>query len=121
MKIYVISLVDSSRRSVIRLRAAEAGVTINFIDAVEGVGLSEQEIRNVYCDSACVANHGRSLTRNEIACFLSHLKAWKVIARGSSSAIILEDDAILASNFRSAISALELTPNCSDVVILGHS
>ncbi|MNZ96895.1 Glycosyltransferase family 25 (LPS biosynthesis protein) [compost metagenome] len=121
MNIYVISLSESSRRKIILERAASAGVTIQFIDAVNGDSLTTAEIETIYDKEQCFQKHRRGLTRNEIACFLSHIKVWEIIALSNSPSIILEDDAILAPNFKEAIESLDSPHEISDIVLLGHS
>ena len=39
----------------------------------------------------------RPLRRAEVACFLSHLKAWKEVATLNEPVLILEDDALLTN------------------------
>lgn len=121
MNIYVISLTDSIRREIILERAASAGVKINFIDAINGNLLTQSEIDSIYDEEKCFQKHQRGLTKNEIACFLSHIKAWEITAKNKSPSIVLEDDAILLPRFKEAIKLLASPHQKSDVVLLGQS
>jgi len=47
-----------------------------------------------------------SMSRNEIACFLSHRKAWQAIVdQGLDAGFVIEDDAALTADFPSAFAA----------------
>lgn len=49
----------------------------------------------------------RPLRAVEIACFLSHKKAWQYVVDNDSPTLILEDDALLASNIKELLLELE--------------
>jgi glycosyl transferase family 25 len=121
MNIYVISLTQSPRRKIIKKHASNLGIDLSFIDATDGTKLTLEKMDVLYDKRACLKRHGRELTNNEIACFLSHIKAWRIISNEDFPCVVLEDDAILASNFLSGIAALEFNTQCADVVLLGHS
>ncbi len=66
---------------------------------------------NSIANSSYAPGHWRSvkweLTRVEIACFESHREIWRHVADNNDKlALVLEDDVILSSRFRSAISNL---------------
>lgn len=90
MKVLVISL----RRSVDRRRSVEehlqqAGVEFEFFDAVDGRAIDHE---------ASQAQGARwKLTPGEVGCYLSHVDVWKrIVSEGLPSALVLEDDALLA-------------------------
>ena len=64
-----------------------------WVDAIDG---SQQIFRD--CRSAPGWKNpynGRPLLQNEVACFLSHAKAWKIAAQSKQPVIIMEDDAVV--------------------------
>lgn len=48
----------------------------------------------------------RPLKKTEVGCFLSHLQVWQHIAAGTSPAVVLEDDVILADTWPQALDEL---------------
>ena len=59
----------------------------------------------------------RPLRKTEVACYLSHQKAWQAIADLNQPALILEDDALLSRHVPALLQALEKRNNC-DLVTL---
>ncbi|WP_201580292.1 glycosyltransferase family 25 protein [Psychrobacter sp. Pi2-52] len=53
----------------------------------------------------------RKLRRTEVACFLSHYRAWKYIADSGQSFLILEDDALLSQHLPDALLKLSTDNN----------
>ena len=47
-----------------------------------------------------------ALARNNVGSALSHLAAWRFLAAANSSALVLEDDALLPPRFRERLGAL---------------
>lgn len=121
MKIYIISLETSLRRSKIKERLNEINLDFEFISAVDKNSITENEINALYNADECKRRHGRDLVKAEIACFMSHIKAWHKIADQNECAIILEDDAILTSDFKFATDFLRKSQHDNDVVLLGRS
>ena len=46
----------------------------------------------------------RPLRKTELACFLSHKKAWELAALSNTKSLILEDDALLSSSCKEVIN-----------------
>lgn len=64
----------------------------------------------------------RRLSGAELGCWASHLCAWEAIrASGHAAGIVLEDDVLLALDFRDRARALASDPGGFDVVYLGTS
>lgn len=99
------------------------GVNFSFIDAIDARNIQEDELGRLYDDSAARTRYGRSLSKGEVACFLSHRRLWESIAAGGRSVVVLEDDALLETAF---FEKVLLWPEdkliqISDVVLLGRS
>ncbi len=87
----VISVVGSSRRNSFLQPPAELGLNFRFLDAATNV------IDGVRVDEMLSYKHcGRLLVGGEIACFCSHLLAWKELLADErlTQMIILEDDVL---------------------------
>lgn len=100
MKIFVINLKDKiTRRTAVQEQADRLGLTIEFIDAVAGNSLSDDELQKCTYDyPAC------HLTKGEIGCALSHLKIYeKMTNENIGHALILEDDAVLSDSINEHI------------------
>ncbi len=87
-------------------------VKAEVIDAIDSRLLGDDEIVRVYRRHLHVPRYPFALSRNEIACFLSHRKAWQAIVDQELDAgFIIEDDIALtdkfAGAFRAAINHLE--------------
>jgi len=66
---------------------------VTVINAIDAETLSDQEIARVYRPGLHRPHYPFSLRRTEIACFLSHRRAWQMILdRGLDAALIVEDD-----------------------------
>ncbi len=95
LKTYVINLEKSlvRRQYMEDLLAPYSFLDIEFVKAVDGRQMTEEE-RNARFDFAgCQKMYGRSLNSGEIGCALSHRIACKKVLEGNSPyALILEDD-----------------------------
>src|SRR5690606_4095754 len=49
----------------------------------------------------------RPLKKVELACFLSHKKAWEYVINYNKPMLIIEDDAVLASNTKEILNEIE--------------
>lgn len=93
MRIYCINLASATaRRERVFEECQKFGLSVEMIDAVNGKGLSEQELRSQVFDF-----ENNYLTRGEIGCALSHLKVYeKMLANGDNHALVLEDDVLFS-------------------------
>jgi glycosyl transferase family 25 len=110
MRAFVINLERvTTRRNYIEQHVKDLALTdVEFINAVDGKTMSEEEFNTLHDDAWATKWVKRPLVRTEIACTLSHLKCYeRIIDENLNGAIILEDDAKLSNHIHEVISALE--------------
>jgi glycosyl transferase family 25 len=94
--VYVINL-DRSAERLARISAALQAVGIAFerIPAIDASNLKPADSENAYDAEANRRNYLAPLSPQEIACFLSHRRAWQTFLKSSEApfAVFLEDDA----------------------------
>lgn len=73
-----------------RAQAERLGLDFTRIVAVDGMKLSDDIYR------LHAFNWQRVLTRNEVACLLSHAKCWQHVIQTGRNSLILEDDAVVS-------------------------
>lgn len=90
MQIYVINLARRpDRLAFMEAQLAKLQLPFIRVDAVDGLGND---------DIGYPADHSR-LSKGEYACYLSHVKAWKLfIDSGAERCLVLEDDVYLSSS-----------------------
>lgn len=122
-RIVVINLpASSARRQTIADHLSELGLTPTFFEAIDGRKLAEEEVNAVYDENRAQKTNWGKLTRGEIGCALSHRAVWKdLIASGESGWIVLEDDAVLASDVPSWLTSLSELVRDGDVVPFVHT
>ncbi|MGV8936939.1 MAG: glycosyltransferase family 25 protein [Allorhizobium sp.] len=77
----------------------------SVIDAVDGQALSSAEVSACYHPGLHRPSYPFALSRNEVACFLSHRKAWQAIVdRNLDAALIMEDDAAPTAAFAPSLA-----------------
>lgn len=103
IKILVISLERSvDRRDTISRRLKELKLEFTFVDAVDATTLPQNLVMTIQQQQRQIHDYGRNVGQTEIACAMSHIKAYQMISdQGLDGAIILEDDAIIESRFAS--------------------
>lgn len=85
----------------------ELPVTAEVIDAVDSCNLSDADIKRVYRRKLHAPRYPFELSKNEIACFLSHRKAWQAIVDQQLEAgFVIEDDIELNDVFSAAFQAV---------------
>ena len=92
--LFVINLAaDRQRMQNAEAQLHKQGLTFARIEAVDGRALSTAQIARVYDKRANARRGGEPLVPAKIGCWLSHLEAWKRIAKGKAQGgIVLEDD-----------------------------
>ena len=82
-------------------------VPADVIPAVDGRLMSDRDIAAVFRRNLHRPRYPFALSRTEVACFLSHRRAWQAILdQGLDAALIVEDDAtISAPSFAEVLSA----------------
>ncbi len=121
--VHVISLKRSDRRESIGKVLTDQNVPFTFEDAFDARVISDSEFGMLYDDDSARSRYGRSLSRAEVACFISHREVWKKIAESGHGAVVLEDDALLESAFfeRVLLVSDEQLASITEVVLLGRS
>jgi glycosyl transferase, family 25 len=90
-----------ARRAHMEKNAAAAGVDMTRLPAVDGLTLSAAEFDRVHPPQP----HLRRMTRSEVACFLSHRKAWEQICQGAADyGAVFEDDIDFGTNLQAVLS-----------------
>ncbi|WFS01321.1 glycosyltransferase family 25 protein [Rhizobium tumorigenes] len=88
-------------------------VPAEIIDAVDGLALSQADRERVYHRNLHKPAYPFQLSNSEIACFLSHRKAWAaIVEQGLDAGFVIEDDVELTADFPAAFAAASacLTP-----------
>lgn len=126
MKTYVVNLEQSvDRRAAMEEQLARfPQLEAEFVPAVDGRKMSEEEVRAAFDVQRARAYYGRDLTRGEIGCTLSHVRCYKRIAEGADRvALILEDDADLGTRLPDLApleAMLSRTRRPTVVLLSGH-
>uniref|UniRef100_A0A3P9M7U0 Cerebral endothelial cell adhesion molecule n=1 Tax=Oryzias latipes TaxID=8090 RepID=A0A3P9M7U0_ORYLA len=106
--IYLINLRRRpDRRDRMLFSLNELEIDVKVVDAVDGNALNSSDIRILGVDllpGYYDPFSGRTLTKGEVGCFLSHYYIWKEV-RGHSS-LILEDDVRFQANFKRRVLRL---------------
>ena len=94
--LFVINLADNQdRRDAMRKQLESLPVEYEFVEAVDGSKLTEEEV-DTLCQGQPEEYIARPLVRGEVGCYLSHIKVMKIIVeRNIPEAIVLEDDVII--------------------------
>nr|XP_024108244.2 inactive glycosyltransferase 25 family member 3 isoform X2 [Pongo abelii] len=110
-EVFVISLARRpDRRERMLTSLWEMEISGQVVDAVDGRMLNSSAIRNLGVDLLPGYQDpysGRTLTKGEVGCFLSHHSIWEeVVARGLARVLVFEDDVRFESNFRGRLERL---------------
>ncbi|XP_050615871.1 inactive glycosyltransferase 25 family member 3 isoform X1 [Macaca thibetana thibetana] len=110
-EVFVISLARRpDRRERMLASLWEMEISGRVVDAVDGRMLNSSAIRSLGVDLLPGYQDpysGRTLTKGEVGCFLSHYSIWEeVVARGLSQVLVFEDDVRFESNFRGRLERL---------------
>jgi glycosyl transferase family 25 len=106
VKIIVISLTSSrERRQRIRRQFRAINTEFEFFDAVDGHG-TLAHIHH-FDGREFFLNTGRAAVASELACYASHLAAWRQCVDENEAFVVLEDDAKLGLSFADGLRAIE--------------
>ncbi|MDR6431728.1 glycosyltransferase family 25 protein [Brucella pseudogrignonensis] len=108
IKAFIIHLARASdRRPQVAKLVQELPVKTEVIDAVDSRTLPEADIKRVYKRRLHAPRYPFELSKNEIACFISHRKAWQAIVDQKLDAgFVIEDDIELTDVFSVAFQAV---------------
>jgi len=121
--VFIINLKSSEERKKFTCEHLEkVGVTPQIIDAVDGNDITDEEVSNnanfgIYKTFL----HERYLLKQELGCFLSHLRIYrKMVDENIPLSCILEDDAICTEDFGILLKSIELSEKEWDILYAGH-
>lgn len=102
MKILLINL-DQSKDRLAQQESQfkDLGLKFERLSAVSIHDFSEDEYKRMAFGGQ------RPMKQSELACFLSHKKAWEYIVTHNEPCVVLEDDAILVKDFKNILNELE--------------
>ncbi|MDC9727543.1 MAG: glycosyltransferase family 25 protein [Candidatus Thioglobus sp.] len=122
--IFVVNLPQSiEKRKHIRALCDKYRLNPEFIDAVDGRLLSDEEVAKISPKEQTIKNIGRRLTKGEVGCALSHKLIYqKIVDNNIKAALILEDDAKFNQDFINFISAVGANNfKDLDIILMGHN
>jgi len=106
INILVISVATATSRRKMQLYQLEKqGLSGEIMDAVTPNDLSASRL------DAYRFSWARPLSNGEIACALSHRKAWEIAAKSKIPTLILEDDVLLSDDISEVLGALSCGPD----------
>ena len=106
MKVWVINLEGSAQRwAAMRSQLDESAANYACFRAVEG-SRGRRYFDN-YCEKRFLINTGRRASAGEAGCYASHLCLWRKCVVHDTPIVIMEDDALLRSNFIASLTAAE--------------
>ena len=108
--IYVINLDRAPERLThAEKELAGQGLSLQRVTAVDGAALGEAEVARFHHARPSGAAYHVPMQRGEIACFLSHRRAWDIYLEASAApfAVILEDDFELKASLAPIIEAIQ--------------
>lgn len=122
LPIYLINLASSTERLAHADQQLNAlGCRYQRLDAINGKQLSDEQIAAVYDARQNQKHFYVALSRGEIACYMSHRKAWqKLLDSDASAAIILEDDVVLSPQFADLNLVVNQLPDDWDMLKLAQ-
>ena len=87
LKTYVINLEKSTvrRQYMEKLLAPYSFLDVEFVKAIDGRLLSEEERRARFDFDGCRALYGRTVNAGEVGCALSHRKAYESLLQSGQS------------------------------------
>lgn len=122
MKTFLINLARSKERLALMDRRLKAlGVAYERIEAVDGKSLSRGQIASSYAGFRSWCACGCRMPRGVLGCALSHLAVYqKIVKEQLPCALILEDDLIIDSQLKDAITRIEafVEPSRRQIILL---
>ncbi len=120
--IYIINLKkDIEKKEHMQKLCEKHNLYQEFINAVDGRLLSEENINEIYSSAKAINTIGRELSRGEIGCALSHISIYKkMVNENISEAIVFEDDIEFNNNLLKVLHKINNFPDNWNLVLLGH-
>lgn len=123
MKIFIVNLKkDIEKKEHMQKLCGKYDFHPEFIDAVDGRLLSEEDIAKVYSHEKAINNNfRRELGRGEIGCALSHINIYKkMVHKNISEAVVFEDDIDFDNDLLKVLHKVNDFPKNWNLVLLGH-
>jgi len=119
---YIINLKrDDAKRLSMQKQCDSLGLKFHLLDAVDGAGLSLENISTVASEREAAKTIGRVLTAAEIGTALSHLAVYKqLLGRQWEYAVVLEDDVLIDSTMVDFLDTIPMLPKDWELILLGH-
>ena len=121
--IFIINLKqDSQKKMQMQIQLNKFRLKADFVEAVDGRNLGEEEKNRVYDHQKTIRSIGRGLTDGEIGCALSHQKIYKkIVEQKIPYVVIFEDDAILCKDFLKIVKLSVNKLDDFDILLLGYN
>lgn len=101
---------DNDRLSFMQGQLDDLNIAYEVIEAIDGTGLSEQELSR-YSPKAAIHSCGRRLGFGEIGCALSHAKIWeRIVKEQIPEVLVLEDDVKISPSLFKVLENRALFP-----------
>lgn len=95
------------RRQQVETLRGQLPEPVEVIEAVDGLKLSHDEVDAVYRRRLHAPAYPFRLHDTEIACFLSHRRAWHaIVENGLDAGLVVEDDVSLQHRFQEVLAAV---------------
>ena len=122
LEVFVLNLeTDTEKRAHMEELCKRYGVNCFFVDAVDGSGLSNNEIGKIYSLEKSLQRIKRALSPGELGCLLSHKNVYRhIVENNISRSLILEDDVDLCDDFTEIIDAIKHFPKEWECIMLGY-
>lgn len=118
MEIRVISLLNSSRRPMIKNTLAN--ISFTFHDAVNLTDNPDNFIFKLYNSNKTQKNKGYTLTNAELGCFASHIELWQQSRDSGEVFLIFEDNIECHDNIAPHLETIEALTNTYGIVKLSN-
>ncbi len=125
MPLYIINIPRcKDRRNHMERLCRDHALECRWIEGIGGKSLKDRELKAKYGDDILSKREhlkGRSLTKAEIGCVLSHLSAYQaILSQNPKIACILEDDVLFPDHFKTLLQSIAVAVEQWDLLLLGH-
>lgn len=120
--IFIVNLKkDSERKKHMQQLCKQHSLDYQFIDAICGKDLDDNELKKIYDKKRTLSELGRELSAGEIGCTLSHKEIYRTMIRKNiEQAVIFEDDITFNHRIHDAISTIADFPDDWECVLLHY-
>ena len=112
---------DIQKRHYMKSLCHKFAFQAEFIEAVNGSLLNQEEMSEIYSGMLATKEIGRELSRGEIGCALSHKKIYeKIVHENIDIALVLEDDIDFNEELLTLMDMQDKFQKNWELVLLGH-